>query len=49
MVIEAPAAAGSGSAVAPWELVAPDEQLFVLITGANRYDIVLTSLRSSFF
>ncbi|KAL7793116.1 3-ketosteroid reductase [Trichoderma ceciliae] len=33
MVMEASAAAGP--AAAPWELVAPDEQLFVLITGAN--------------
>ncbi|RFU77140.1 hypothetical protein TARUN_5122 [Trichoderma arundinaceum] len=33
MVMEAPAAAGP--AAAPWELVAPEDQLFVLITGAN--------------
>ncbi|KAM0457231.1 hypothetical protein ACHAO4_003028 [Trichoderma viride] len=36
MTIEAPLpAAAAGSAVAPWETVAPEEQLFVLITGAN--------------
>ena len=42
MTIEAPLpAAAAGSAVAPWETVAPEEQLFVLITGANRYSITL--------
>ncbi|GFP57977.1 3-keto-steroid reductase [Trichoderma asperellum] len=36
MTIEAPLpTAAEGSAVAPWETVAPEEQLFVLITGAN--------------
>ncbi|KAL7925193.1 3-ketosteroid reductase [Trichoderma austrokoningii] len=36
MTIETPLpAAAAGSAVAPWETVAPEEQLFVLITGAN--------------
>lgn len=30
------ASAAGGAAVAPWELVGPEEQLFVLITGANR-------------
>ncbi|UKZ79689.1 hypothetical protein TrVFT333_007449 [Trichoderma virens FT-333] len=29
------ASAAAGAAVAPWELVRPEEQLFVLITGAN--------------
>lgn len=43
MTIEAPLpAATEGSAVAPWEAVAPEEQLFVLITGANRYSIALS-------
>ena len=28
-------------APAPWEAVSPREQLFVLITGANRYDCAL--------